>query len=205
MRRRRKDRDGLYQQPGSKNWYGSYTDAAGNRRRRSTGTDKRQEAEAILSQWKAEAHQRRQQGSEPTRTLHSLMLAYIDAHGHKRSLERDGYSIQHLYRLIGENREINGLTVSDIYTYQQSRAAEGATAGTINREIGMLSAALNWASRAMGWKVGNPASGHRRPEPPGRERWLTREEAARLLAGPPGRNRKRPICRTSSYWPCIPG
>lgn len=45
----RKDRDGLYKQPGSSNWYGSYTDADGCRRRCSTGTDNQTEARAILS------------------------------------------------------------------------------------------------------------------------------------------------------------
>lgn len=178
---RKKDRDGLYKQPGSANWYASFTDATGKRRRRSTGTDSRTEAAAILSQWRTQAYQQRIWGTEPPHSLHELMLAYIDAHGHKRSLERDGYSIQHLYRLIGENREISGLTIGDIYAYQQARVAESAAAGTINRETGLLSAALNWAGRTMGWKVGNPAAGHRRPEPPGRERWLTQEEAARLL------------------------
>lgn len=178
---RKKDRDGLYKQPGSANWYASYTDAQGCRRRRSTGTDSRTEATAILSQWRTQAYQQRTWGTEPAHSLHELMLAYIDAHGHKRSLERDGYSIQHLYRLIGDSREISGLTIGDIYAYQQTRSSEGAAAGTINREVGLLSAALNWACRSMGWKTGNPAAGHHRQEPPGRERWLTREEAAQLL------------------------
>lgn len=181
MQKRKTDRDGLYKQPGSANWYASYTDAEGHRRRRSTSTDSRTEAEAILSQWKTQAHQQRVWGTEPAHSLHELMLAYVDAHGHKRSLERDGYSIRHIYRLIGETREIGNLSVGDIHAYQQTRSAEGAAPGTINREVGLLSAALNWARKSMGWKIENPAAGHHRQEPPGRERWLTQEEAGKLL------------------------
>ena len=193
MRQKRKDRDGLYQQPGSANWYASYTDATGKRRRRSTGTDSRPEAATILSQWRLQAHQKQVFGTEPPHSLHELMLAYIDAHSNKRSLERDGYSIQHLDRLIGENREISGLTIGDIYAYQQTRATEGAAPGTINREVGLLSAALNWAGRAMGWKVGNPATGKRRPEPPGRERWLTRRKPPVAGGGRAGIKSTAPI------------
>ena len=178
---RKTDRDGLYQQQGSPNWYASYTDSQGRRCRRSTGTDRYAEASSLLAQWRAEARQQRFWGVEPPHTLHELMLAYVDAHGHKKSLVRDGYSIQQLYRHLGDGQVLNSLTVGDIYTYQQDRKAEGAAPGTINREIGLLSAALNWAVQTLGWKVGNPAQGHRCPEPPGRERWLTREEAARLL------------------------
>jgi integrase len=178
---RKKDRDGLYKQAGSANWYGSYTDASGRRCRRSTGTPNRQEAEAILSQWRLQAHQQRTWGTEPPHSLHELMLSYVDAHQQKRSLERDSYSIQHLCRLLGEEKDVGTLTTGDIYGYQQRRTIEGVVAGTINREVGFLSAALNWAVRSMGWKVGNPAAGHHCQEPPSRERWLTQEEASQLL------------------------
>lgn len=177
----RKDRDGLYQQPGSSHWYGSYTDANGIRRRRSTGTDSQAEAKAILSKWRTETHQQRLWGTEPTRTLHDLVIAYIDAHPTKRTLVRDGYSVQHLYRLLGADRVLNQLTQADTHGYCMTRRREGATPGTVNREIGFLSAALNWGRKTLGWKLENPAEAQRMPEPVGRNRWLTQEEAASLL------------------------
>lgn len=178
----RKDRDGLYQQPGSSNWYGSYTDADGCRRRRSTGTDSQTEARAILSRWRTEAHQQRTWGTEPTRTLHDLVIAYVDAHTTKRTLERDSYSVRHIYRLLGAGRALSRLTAADLHGYCMTRRHEGATAGTINREIGLLSSAVNWARRRLGWRIDNPAEAQRLAEPPGRSRWLTTEEAARLIA-----------------------
>ncbi len=177
----RKDRDGLYKQSGSTHWYASYTDAQGQRRRRSTGTDNRREAEAILAQWKTEAHQQRTWGVEPNHTLHSLILAYIDAHPDKRTLERDGFSVKHLYRLLGDGCILNTLSPGRVHGYSLTRRSEGAAPATVNREIGLLSAALNWARRTLGWKVENVAEAQRMPVPPGRDRWLTQDEAAHLL------------------------
>ena len=177
----RKDRDGLYQQPGSPHWYASYTDANGKRCRRSTGTDSQAEAKVILSQWRTETHQQRRFGTEPTRPLHELVLAYIEAHPTKTTLVRDGYSVQHLYRLFGAERVLNTLTSADLHGYCMTRSREKVAAGTINREIGFLSAAINWSRKVLGWKIENPAESKKMPEPAGRNRWLTHEEAERLL------------------------
>lgn len=178
---RKKDRDGLYKQPGSPHWYGSYTDANGRRQRRSTGTDSKSEARAILSGWRMESHQQKRLGIQPNRTLHDLIIAYVDAHVEKKTLERDGYSVLHLYRLLGADKVLNSLTAAETHGYCAMRRHEGAAAGTINKEIGLLSSALNWARRALGWKIDNPAEAQRLPEPPGKDRWLTREEVSLLL------------------------
>lgn len=156
---RKTDRDGLYQQPGSPNWYGSYTDANGCRCRRSTGTDNRREVEAILSQWKTQSHQQRLWGVEPAHGLHELLLAYVDAHSTKRGLDRDGYSVRHLYRLLGADCVLNRLRPAEVHHYSMQRRQEGAGPGTINRELGLLSSALNWARRRLGWQMDNPAEG----------------------------------------------
>jgi len=106
----------------------------------------------------------------------------VDAHPTKKTLERDGYSVRHLYRLLGSECVLNHLTPATVHGYCMGRRREGAAVGTINREIGLLSSALNWARRRLGWKVDNPAQAQRMNEPPGRHRWLTLEEAARLIA-----------------------
>ena len=53
--------------------------------------------------------------------------------------------------------------------------------GTINRELGVLSAAYNYAIAKRGWKVANPVVGCKLSEPEGRVRWITRAEAAGLI------------------------
>ena len=110
------------------------------------------------------------------------MLAYIDAHPDKRSLERDGYSVKHLYRLLGDDCVLNTLTPMQVHGYSMTRRAEGAAAATVNREVGLLSATINWGRRTLGWKIDNPATAQRLSTPSGRNRWLTQTEAAKLLA-----------------------
>jgi integrase len=62
------------------------------------------------------------------------------------------------------------------------RRAAGAADGTINRELAVLSAALSHARTELEWDAPDPVRG-RAPRPgPGRLRWITREEAARLIA-----------------------
>lgn len=109
-------------------------------------------------------------------------MAYVDAHPDKRSLERDGYSVKHLYRLLGDECVLNNLTPGRVHDYCITRRAEGSAPATVNREIGLLSAALNWGRRKLGWKIENSAEAQRMLAPPGRNRWLTQDEAAKLLA-----------------------
>ncbi|MBK7982149.1 MAG: site-specific integrase [Candidatus Competibacteraceae bacterium] len=110
------------------------------------------------------------------------MLMYVDAHPDKKTLERDGYSVKHLYRVLGANRVLNSLRPVDAHGYCLARRHEGAAAGTINKEIGLLSSALNWGRRVLGWRIDNPAEAQRLPEPPGKDRWLTPEEAVLLVS-----------------------
>ena len=61
--------------------------------------------------------------------------------------------------------------------YIAARTAAGIAAGTINKEVGLMSAALNWARSELEWDVPNPWGLARLREPAGRNRWLTQEEA----------------------------
>lgn len=52
---------------------------------------------------------------------------------------------------------------------------------TINRELSVLSAAINYARREWEWELPNPVHGRKLREPEGRVRWITQAEAARLI------------------------
>lgn len=64
----------------------------------------------------------------------------------------------------------------------ETRRLEGKSNSTINREISILSAAVNYAIKRWGWNIQNPASGLYLKIPEGRLRWLTRQEARSLLS-----------------------
>jgi integrase len=178
---RKSDKDGLYQRENSAYWYVSYIDGRGKRTRRSTGTTDRQEAEALLAKWRLEAHRERHWDEQPSRTFDELMLDYLrETQDHKRSPERDRYALKRLYPFF-TGRELATLTAQDIRAYIASRREAGIVPGTINRELGVFSAALNYARWEWNWEIPNPVSGRKLRMPEGRVRWLTRAQAAALL------------------------
>lgn len=181
-KRKRRDQDGLYQRGDSPFWWVSYINESGKRTRRSTGTTDRKEAEAIFAKWKLEAHRSRYWEEQPSRTFDELMLIYLEGVGReKRSHERDRYSAKRLYPHF-TNRELHTLSGADIRAYIDARRSAGASPGTVNRELGLLSSALNFARRELDWEVPNPAQGRRLREPEGRVRRISPDEAARLIA-----------------------
>lgn len=176
-----RDQDGLFRRKDSPYWWASYTDASGKRARRSTGTADRREAEALLSKWRLEAHNSRHWQAEPSRTFDELMLAYLETvSSRKRRGDRDITSLKRLTPFF-TGRELGGLKPSDVRAYIDERRGDGVEPGTINREVGLLSSAINYARREWDWNIPNPAQGRRLREPEGRLRWLTRAEADALV------------------------
>lgn len=170
-----------YQREDSPVWWVSYTNASGKRVRRTTGTTDRKEAEALEAKWKLEAHQLRQWDKQPSRTFDELMLAYLQAtQGEKRDPERDLISVKRLKPFF-TGRDLGTLKRSDVRAYIEKRKADGVQPGTINREIGLLSAAINYSRREWDWDIPNNVEGIRLREPEGRVRSLEIEEARRLI------------------------
>lgn len=179
---KRKDQDGLYQRGDSPYWWASYTDPSGQRTRRSTQTAQRKDAEALLAKWRLATYQQKHWDAPPTHTFDELMLNYLqETQSHKRSAERDRYSVKQLYPFF-TGRTLDGLTAMDIRGYIQQRQAAGIQPATINKELRLLSAALNYAVREWSWTASNPVNGRTLPEPEGRVRWLNTDEAQSLIA-----------------------
>jgi integrase len=169
-----------YKRNDSPVWWASFTDAGGKRIRRSTGTTDRREAEALEAKWKVEAYRSRQWDETPVRTFDELMLDYLKATRDKRSHRRDCDAARHLSAFF-RGRDLGALSGQDVRAYVARRKAEEVSNGTVNRELCLLSAAVNFANREWEWQLPNPVSGRKLKEPEGRVRWLTRAEAAALI------------------------
>ena len=179
--KRKQDQDGIYQRTDSSFWWASYVDASGRRTRRSTGTADRREAAALLSKWKLDVHRVRQWDEEPIRTFDELMLAFLKATAdERRDTERDRTVLKRLIPVF-TGRELNSLRPVDVRDYIDGRKADGVVAATINREVGLLSAAINYARREWDWDIPNPAANRKLKVPEGRVRWISRAEAAALM------------------------
>lgn len=78
-------------------------------------------------------------------------------------------------------RAMDGLRAADIAGHIARRRADGVADSSINRELEVLSAAINHCRITLEWNLPNPAMGRMLKEPEARVRWITRDEAGRLL------------------------
>lgn len=186
-RRSKKDDDGIYQRKDSPCWWISYQDASGRQTRRSTGIPVTTDPKGL----KALAHRAALVAAldaAPTPpsppsgpTWDDLLLAYLsEVTPGKRAPQRDRSSAKHLLPVF-TGRALANIGVADVRAYIRDRQAAGALPGTINREIGLMSAATTWAQRELEWDITNPWFRRRLREPDGRTRWLSADEAARLV------------------------
>ena len=170
----------LFKRAGSPFWYVRYRDASGNRVKCSSGTTDRKEADELEAKWKLEARQRRLWGTQPSYTYDELMLRYLqETQGAKR--ERDAWSAKQLQRFF-PGRVLSKLKRADVREYIALRKSDGVKGSTINREIALLSSALNRARHDWDWDIPNPAERMREPEAEGRRFFLTRVQFDRLVS-----------------------
>ncbi|WP_110685111.1 tyrosine-type recombinase/integrase [Salinicola aestuarinus] len=184
----RKAKEGIYTRKDSPFWWASFVDGRGERVRKSTGVRKdpvnQQEAEALLAKWKMEAHQQRMWGKkepapEETITFDEVVLAYMKGHQTRGREDRRVYSLKRLYPFFS-GRKMAEITDMDVKEYIRQRSIDVKPA-TINREVGVFSAACNHCRLELGWKIGNPCEGRKLKEPEGVVRWLGQDEAERLI------------------------
>jgi integrase len=172
-------------------WY-----EAGRERSRSTGTTDGREAEGILADFIRD-RQRKERKGEP-KPQHEVTIAEVlDLYGDQHAPtsadpQRIGYAIAALLPFWAE-RPVSDITKQACRDYVASRtrdvkrkdgdkvvvATVPIADGTTRRELGTLTAALNFAVQE---KLLASAPYVELPEKPdGKDRWLTRHEAARLL------------------------
>lgn len=166
-------------------WCWGY-DTDGGRWRASTHQQDRKAAEAAARR----IERQRAAGSPdtPKATLREalrMLLAYDERAGRAAAtVEIHAHKGRHLMRLLGRGRRLAELTKADLEGYTDTRLAEGVARLTIHKELATLRQAMRVSG--AGWdralmpelgKVYTP-----------RERWLSKEECARLqLALPPRR------------------
>ena len=182
MSKQRKKREGLKQRSGSKYWWASFTDASGKRVQRSTRTTSKSEALSLLNSWKTQVWNQDVRQIEPDRTFEQLVVLYLNGtQDEKRSSDTDIKRFKALAAYFPEGLLMNALSAPDITGYVSHRQLMGVTNKTINKELSLLSSAIKWSKKRLGWDLANPVLGHRLSEENEEARCLSVDEFNRLL------------------------
>lgn len=160
-------------------WWIRFTTPDGRRVRESSGTADRQAAEELHDRLKAESWRIARLGEKPQYTWEEAVVQWLKEKSHKASLQKD----RSIFRWL--DPYLKGLLLSQIDRERLLEIAEAKAAetnpSTANRHMALVRAVLRRASEVWEWT-------DRHPKVPmytvrnKRIRWLTREEADRLLA-----------------------
>lgn len=171
----------LYRREGSPYWWYSFN-LDGERFRGSTGKEGKREAREVENERKAEAKRNRTRGREWT--LNDALARYWSDHAKDKA--DSGTILTKLAKLrehLGSETWLSALTSEMMMEYRRKRKGEGLKPQSVNRDLAYLKAALNHAHNVYGKPPANIAwTKVRVAEPPGRIRFLSREEFDRLLA-----------------------
>lgn len=194
------DQDGIYERHDSPFWWASYTDSSGKSTRRSTRIrkvdDPRQiEAKRVRAGFIAELRQP-EAVDLPTSTVmqwEELVLEYLqdlEKRLAKSTILRYEHALKWLMpRFSG--KPANAISRREVKTYIRDRQATGAKPASINKEIALMQGMYSWAVLELEWEIENPWRKMTLSPDNARTRYLSREEADRLVSAAE-RQRKAP-------------
>ena len=145
----------------------------------STGTGDRREADQFLARYIQAGGVRSGPATPESLTCGEALSIYGDNHAPTvASPKRIGYAIKALDPFWGDLpvAAVKGATCRRYWSY---RSEQGILPGTYRRELGTLAAALEYCASEGRLTTAPKVTLPPKPEP--KERWLTRDEAARLI------------------------
>ena len=147
---------------------------------RSTGTDDRKKAQEYHDKLKAQLWDQEKLGSKPRYKWEDAVIRWIGETKHKATQHDD---LMHLrwVDVYLRNKELTSISRDDIDIITTNRLSEGASNATTNRTLAVIRSILIKAAQEWEWIDRHPKI-KLLPEPKRRIRWLTQEEASRLIA-----------------------
>jgi integrase len=161
-------------------WWIDFVAPNGQRIRQSAGTDNKALAQELHDKLKAEAWRITKLGDRPERCWNDAVVRWLKEQSHKATIETDKIHLRWLdHHLGGKSLEVISRPMIDRIT--EVKLAEGVSNATVNRVLEVLRAILRKAVNDWEWLDKAPRVRMLR-EPTRRIRYLTRDEAQRLLA-----------------------
>ena len=169
----------LYKRRDSRIWWAAIRLPDGSRVCRSSGTAKRKEAQEWLDRLRSELWRVHRLGEPPTYTWQQAVVRWCEEKAHKATAEEDRRKFQWLDQYF-RGRQLHTITRDEVQAIGAAKARESSGANA-NRYLALIRAVLRRAAGPWQWIEKAPAI-TLYPEPKRRVRWLTKEEASRLLA-----------------------
>lgn len=170
---------GLHRRRDSRFWWVNVVLPNGKRLRESTGTEHREEAEAYLAKLKHESHQARYLGVKPRRSWQEAAVRYLALKAHLRDYEKQRRLCKKLDAYLGRVM-LNDITGDVLWSIVEGEQKKGNKAATINRCLALVRSVLRAAHFDWQWLDRIPRV-RLLPGEVERDRWLTKDEAGRLL------------------------
>jgi len=161
-------------------WWIDFIAPNGQRIRRSAGTDNKVLAQELNDKLKAEAWRITKLGDRPERSWNDAVVRWLKEQSHKASIETDKIHLRWLDAHLG-GRPLVSINRALVDRITEIKLSEDVSNATVNRVLEILRAVLRRALNDWEWLDKCPQVRMLR-EPTRRIRFLTREEAQRLLA-----------------------
>lgn len=171
---------GVYRRKDSAFWWIDAVLPNGRRVRQSTRTEDRTEALAFLAKLKVEAFKEGTFGQKPKRSWQEAVVRYLAA---KKSL-RSVRDVKRICRVLDPMLRDKALAEIDgdvVWSITERLSRRKISSATVNRYLATIRGILRMARDEWQW-IDNFPKIKLLPGEVARDRWLTREEADRLLA-----------------------
>jgi integrase len=172
----------LYKRKDSPHWWIKLS-VNGRRVQKSTGTADRQKAQEYHDKLKAQLWDQSRLGINPAHTWPEAVVRWIEETKHKASQKDDLGHLRWLDPYL-RDLELHAINRDVLDRIIRARLAGGVSNATVNRTLEIVRAILRKAVHEWEWLDRHPKV-RMLKEPVRRIRWITREEAERLIAALP--------------------
>jgi len=173
----------LYKRKDSPCWWIKLS-VNGHRIQRSTGTTDKQKAQEYHDKLKAQLWDETRLGIKPEYRWNEAVVRWLKETEHKVSQVDDKTHLRWLHPYL-DGKKLTDINRETMETILEARKAGGASNCTVNRTLEVVRAILRKAVYEWEWLDKVPKV-RMLPEPKRRIRWLTQEEAQRLISELPG-------------------
>ncbi len=169
----------LYKRKDSSIWWVRFTHK-GKRIQQSSGTSERIKAEEYEAKLKSSLWEQERLGAKPIYKWNDAVVRYLSETKHKASQVSDIYHLRWLDQYLN-GIELQAIKRDLLDKISVAKQAEGVQNSTVNRVQEIIRAILRKACNEWEWVDRIPVV-RMLPEPTKRVRWITRNEADRLIA-----------------------